>query len=136
TSGKGLPELKAALAASVRQPRRDRLVVLPEVHEAALGLTGRLQSAGHHLSAYEVERALIDARGVAERRFEYATSPELMGELSDLRMRLSAGSSLAAMEAKARYDLIKGIVSEVETRVPPQPSFGERLDRITNHPVI
>ena len=48
-----------------------------------------------------MERALIDARGVAERRLEYATSPEFAAELQDLRSRLATGSSLAAMEAKA-----------------------------------
>ena len=34
-------------------------------------------------------------------------------------MRLSAGSSLAAIEAKSRYELINDIVGEVETRAPP-----------------
>ena len=96
----------------------------------------QLTAAGHHLSAYEVERALIDAQGVAERRFEYATSPDLVSDLMDLRMRLSTGSSLAAIEAKARYDLIHDIVSEVETRDPPRITVRERLDRITNHPIV
>ncbi|GMW06755.1 MAG: ferrous iron transport protein B [Gammaproteobacteria bacterium] len=136
TTGAGLRELKKALAEALKKPRRERLVTLPDVHRAATELCARLTSAGHNLSAYEVERALIDARGVAERRFEYATSPEFVNELMELRMRLSTGSSLAAMEAKARYDLINDIVNESETRAPPKPTVSERLDRITNHPVI
>lgn len=136
TSGKGLPELRAALAEAVRKPPRPRLVVLPEVHQAAVALAARVAAAGHSLDAYEVERALIDAHGVAERRFEYATSPELMAELADLRMRLSAGSSLAAIEAKARYQLIDGIIREVEVRAPPKVTLREHLDRITNQPVV
>jgi ferrous iron transport protein B len=135
-TGSGIPELRAALATALRKPRRERLLALPEVHRAAIELCDRLTAAGHSLSAYEVERALIDARGVAERRFEYATSPELMNELLELRMKLSAGSSLAALEAKSRYDLINDIVGEVETRAPPRITLRERLDRVTNHPVV
>ncbi|MCC7257876.1 MAG: ferrous iron transport protein B [Gammaproteobacteria bacterium] len=136
TSGEGIAELRAALATAIDQPPRERLVVLPDVHRAAVELGARLVAAGHNLSAYEVERALIDAGGVAERRFEYATSPELMTELAELRMRLSTGSSLAAMEARSRYDLINGIVGEVEQRTPPRATFREQIDRVTNHPVV
>ncbi len=136
TAGSGIRELRAALAAALKKPHPPRLVVLPEIHQAALKLSERLTAAGHHLTPYEIERALIDAGGAAERRFEYATSPELTTELLDLRMRLSPGSSLAAIEAKARYELINRIVDEVETRAPPRVTFRERLDRITNHPVI
>ncbi len=136
TTGTGLPDLRKALAEALKKPRRERLVVLSEVHKASVELSERLTRAGHNLSAYEIERALIDARGVAERRFEYATSPEFVNELTELRMRLSTGSSLAAIEAKARYDLINDIVGEVETRAPPKLTMSERLDHITNHPVI
>ena len=135
-SGKGLPELRAALAAAVRKPPRERLVVMPEVHQAAVALAGRIAAAGHHLNVYEVERALIDAAGIAERRFEYATSPELMGDMLDLRARLGAGSTLAAMEARARYELINRVITEVEVRAPPRVTFRDRLDRITNQPVV
>jgi ferrous iron transport protein B len=136
TTGSGIPELRAALAEALKKPRRERLLVLPEVHQAALDLCDRLTAAGHRLGAYEVERALIDARGVAERRFEYATSPELVNELMELRMRLSTGSSLAALEARSRYDLINTIVDEVEVRVAARVTSRERLDHITNQPVV
>jgi ferrous iron transport protein B len=136
TTGAGVPELRAALTSALKKPKRQRLTVTPDVHRAAEELCQRLTAAGHHLSAYEVERALIDVKGVAERRYEYATSPELVSELIDLRTRLSAGSSLAAIEARARYDLIHDIVSEVETREPPRATWYERLDRITNQPVV
>jgi ferrous iron transport protein B len=106
------------------------------VHRAALELHERVTAAGHRLTAYEVERALIDAHGVAERRFEYSTSPELVAALQDYRTRLSTGSPLAALEARARYELINDIVSEVEVRAPPRVTLRERLDRVTNHPVV
>ncbi len=136
TTAAGVAELRAELAAALNKPPRQRLVAMPAVHQAALDLCDRIVAAGHHLTPYEVERALIDARGVAERRFEYATSPDLLSELVDLRMRLSTGSSLAALEAKSRYDLINTIVGEVELRAPPRVTWRERLDRVTNEPVI
>jgi ferrous iron transport protein B len=136
TKGTGIAELRSALAQALRQPAPPRLVVLPEVHAASLQLAAKLLADGHHLSPYEIERALIDAHGVAERRYEYATSPELVTELLDLRSRLSTGSSLAAIEAKRRYDLINDVVREVETREAPRITFRERLDRFTNHPVV
>jgi ferrous iron transport protein B len=136
TKASGIAELKAALAAALRQPPPERLIVLPEVHEAALKIWQKLTAEGHHLSDYEVERALIDSGGVAERRFEYATSPELIAELLDCRMRLSAGSPLAAIEAKRRYDLINQIITAVERRDPPPVTLSQRLDRFTNQPVV
>lgn len=136
TSGTGLDQLRQALAEALQKPHPPRMVVLPEVHQAALDLSARLTAAGHHLSPYEVERALIDAGGATERRFEYATSAEFTAELIERRTRLSPERSLAAAEAKARYALINRIVDEVESRTPPRVTFRDRLDHITNHPLI
>ena len=136
TLGRNLDRLRQTLADAIGSPPPRRPALLPVVDSAVTDLHARVQAGGCHLSAYEVERALIDAGGVAERRFEYSTSPEYLAELQDMRMRLSAGSSLAAMEAKARYDLINGALAEVEQRAPTKPTFADHLDRVTNHPVI
>ncbi len=134
--GEGLDELRAALKRSVVAEAPAPLRVLPDVGAAAKDLCERLRSEGLHLSEYEAERALIDAHGIAERRFEFVAGAAYMTELGDLRARLSAGSSLAAMEAKARYDLINDIVTEVEQRAPRHFTARDRIDRITNHPVL
>ncbi|MBM4196935.1 MAG: ferrous iron transport protein B [Gammaproteobacteria bacterium] len=136
TSGAGLEQLREALSAALDQPPRQRDILLPDVHREAASLGSRLRNLGHTLSDYEVERALIDARGVAERRFEYATDAQLAAELRDMRARLSAGSSLAAIEARARYERINRIVSAVETRDPPKRSVRDRIDSVTNQPVV
>ena len=44
--------------------------------------------------------------------------------------------SLAEAEATARYGLINAIVARTEQRAPREITLGDRLDRITNHPVI
>ncbi len=134
--GQGLDDLRDALGRATVAPAPPPLRVLPAVGAAATELWERLRKQGLHLSEYEVERALIDAHGIAERRFEFVAGAAYMTELGDLRARLSAGSSLAAMEAKARYDLINDIVNAVEQRPPRRDTARDRLDRVTNHPVL
>ncbi len=132
----GLEPLIEALATAIHGRPPKRTILLPEVHAAAEELWHKLDTAGRHLTPYEVERALIDAHGAAERRFELIAGEPVFAEFQDLRTRLSTGSSLAAMEAKARYDLIDRLLENVETRSEPKMTFGDHLDRVTNRPVI
>jgi ferrous iron transport protein B len=134
--GTGLDDLRAALAAALRVPAPAALRVLPELSDAAAELGARLRSSGRHLQDYEVERALIDAGGAAERRFEMTAGPAFLPELVHLREKLGAGVPLAETEATARYGLINAIVARIEQRAPREDTLGDRLDRITNHPVI
>ncbi|MBL8197921.1 MAG: ferrous iron transport protein B [Chromatiales bacterium] len=134
--GTGLDELRRALAAAINATSPPPLRVLPTVNEAAAELWQRLRTAGSHLTEYEVERALIDAHGAAERRFELSAGESFHAEMLDLRARLSAGSSLAAMEATARYALINALIARIEKRQPPRVTVSDRIDRVTNHPEI
>ncbi|NND36708.1 MAG: ferrous iron transporter B, partial [Gammaproteobacteria bacterium] len=135
-AGTGLETVKQRLANALNETPPARPILLPTVHDAARDLCQKTVDAGLHLTEYEVERALIDAQGSADRRFEYTAGETLYEELQLIRSRLSAGSSLAAMEAKARYDLIGTVLHDVESREPPPTSFADRLDRMTNQPVI
>ncbi len=132
----GLDQLEQTLAVAIDERPPERPILLPIVHAAADELWHKLGDAGRHLPPYEIERALIDVHGMAERRFADVAGEQLLGELEDLRGKLSTGSSLAAMEAKARYELIDTILDNVETRTEPILTFGERLDQATNQPVI
>jgi len=134
--GTGLDALRVALAAAIQAGPSTPLRVLPEVADAAADLGRRLREAGSHLQDYEVERALIDAQGIAERRFEMTAGDEFRAELAELRRSLSAGVPLAEAEATARYGLINAIVARTETRAPPRITLADRLDTVTNHPVI
>ena len=131
-----MAELRAALETAIKATAPPPLRVLPEVGAAARSLWEQLQERGLHLTEYEVERALIDAQGAAERRFELTTGGEFRQTLEDLRTKLGAGVPLATAEATARYGLINTIVAAAEQRAPRQPGFADRLDQITNHPVI
>ncbi len=134
--GEGLAELRAALASAIRATAPPPLRVLPAVGTAARALWEQLQARGLQLSEYEVERALIDAQGAAERRFELTTGGEFRLALEALRTKLGAGVPLATAEATARYGLINALVAAAEHRAPRQATFADRLDQVTNHPVI
>jgi ferrous iron transport protein B len=136
TTGAGLDGVRATLQGVLAAEPPAGPILLPAVHAAATELHGQLSAAGLHLSRYEVERALIDAHGAAERRFEFAAGPELYEELQRVRSRLSSGASLASLEAKARYDRIGEILHDVESRAEPKATFADRLDHFTNQPVI
>jgi ferrous iron transport protein B len=132
----GFDQMERALAEAIDERPSARAVLMPDVHAAADRIWHKLDDAGRHLTPYEVERALIDAHGFAERRFELIAGEQLFIELEELRMKLSTGSSLAAIEAKLRYGLIDKALENVETRHERNITFGERLDSVTNRPVI
>jgi ferrous iron transport protein B len=136
TTGQGIDAVRDALSTVHTRPPPPRPVLMPAVDDATRELHATLTAAGLHLAPYEVERALIDAHGAAERRFEYTAGNALFRNLQDARSRLSAGSSLASMEAKARYGFIGELLRDVEERAEPSVTLGDRLDRITNQPVI
>jgi len=136
TTGQGIDAVREALHTVHRRPPPPRPVLLPAVDEATRELHAALTTAGLHLAPYEVERALIDAHGAAERRFEYTAGDALFRDLQDVRSRLSAGSSLASMEAKARYGFIGELLRDVEQRAERRITLADRLDRVTNQPVI
>jgi len=136
TSGKNLDQLCAAVFEALETRAPERSPLLPDVHAAAGDLWAKLHAAGSHLSAYEVERAMIDAGGLAETRFGYTAPPALISELEVLRTRLAADSSLAAMEAKARYARIHAVVDRVAEHDERPPGLADRLDQITNQPLI
>jgi len=135
TSSERLDELKNALEKAIGSSAIEATSALPDVKTAAEKLAAELNSEGHSATAYEVERALIDAKGYAEWRLVQDSSETTKTRLIELREQLrTPEQSLAKMEAFARYRKIDGIVKQVETRQEPRKSLGDVLDSVTNHP--
>jgi len=135
TSGSGMDELKSHLANAIKGEATEAGAALPEVKAAAQQFAAELKDAGHTVTDYEVERALIDANGYAEQRLIDDSSASTKTKLLELRDALrTAERSLAKMEAFARYEKIDSIVKQVETRSAPKKTIAELFDRITNHP--
>jgi len=135
-SGQNLEQLRRAVFAAMGTTPPAMEPLLPAVHAGARLLAEKLRAQGSHLTVYEVERALIDRGGIAEKRVSFTADPAIVEDIEDLRLRLAAGSSLAAMEAKARYDKINALMNTAESRAPQARTWGDRLDDITNQPLI
>lgn len=136
TVGRGIDELKQALADALEQGPANRPVVMPEVRHAAKTIARGLPNAGRTELEYQTERAIIDDGGEAEKRLANLGGDEVAGKILEIRSSVGGGESLAAVEAKRRYIGIDYIMKRVETRGKPVQSIFAQADRITNHPLI
>ncbi len=133
--GEGLEQLRTTLAAAIANGKPSPLRINPGLLEAATTLSSELAARGIDAAPAEVERALIDDQGYAERRLVERAGEELRTRLQALRHTLAQGRSLATLEARDRYSWINTVVSAVERRETRNPGWREALDRYLNHPV-
>jgi len=138
----GIDELRKAILAfhqgDLKAPRS--LCVVPDSQvEAVKALCEELRKQkdkiGRDIPAPEASRILIDQGGYAEKRLLRQLGSDFQGTLDRFReAALTNGSSLAAQEARARYQWVKGILAESVTR-PAQRrhSRSERIDNILTH---
>ncbi len=136
TVGRGIDELKQALADALEQGPANRPLVMPEVRRAAKTIARGLPNAGRTALEYQTERAIIDDGGEAEKRLANLGGDEVAGKILEIRSSVGGDESLAAVEAKRRYIGIDYIMKRVETRGKPVQSIFAQADRITNHPLI
>ncbi|MDG1462200.1 MAG: ferrous iron transport protein B [Gammaproteobacteria bacterium] len=140
TDSSKINNLKTHLDEAIKASTTKAEPVQPEVVATAKLFAAELRASGSSVTDYEAERALIDARGYAEKRFIEDHAPSTKDKLLELRQNLvdagPDGSSLAKIEATRRYRIIDAIVAKVETRSKVKKSLTEKLDRITNHPVL
>ena len=136
TVGRGIDELKQALADALEQGPANRPLVMPEVRRAAKTIARGLPNAGPTALEYQTERAIIDDGGEAEKRLANLGGDEVAAKILEIRSSVGGDESLAAVEAKRRYIGIDYIMKRVETRGKPVQSIFAQADRITNHPLI
>jgi ferrous iron transport protein B len=136
TVGRGIDELKQALADALEQGPANRPLVMPKVRNAARTIARGLPNAGPTELEYQAERAIIDDGGEAEKRLASLGGHEVATKILEIRASIGGDESLAALEAKRRYIGIDYIIKRVETRGKPVQSIFNRADRITNHPLI
>ena len=136
TIGRGIDELKQALADALEQGPANRPLVMQEVRNAAKTIARDLPNAGPTELEYQTERAIIDDGGEAEKRLASLGGHEVVAKILEIRSSIGGDKSLAAIEAKRRYIGIDYIMKRVETRGKPVRSIFDRADRITNHPLI
>ena len=127
-SGHGLDELKDGLEQISEVTSPPLPASWPEFSETAQQLTHQL---GENWQRIDVIQALLQ------------THPDYAGKLSEqlgvetvagLRTKLFGNEPPAAVEARQRYQWVKGVIAEVQETAPLYSKLGARLVRWTNRP--
>ncbi len=146
TRHESLEPLKAALAKAVDATIDKPWALLEDVKQAAAALAAELNaeaspetgSLQEPVAAYEIQRALIDKGGEAEKQLITIFGAALSQRLQAQRDLLTVGQTLAERDANERYAYIAETLDGI-VRVPEdnqQRSFSERVDQIVSHPII
>ena len=146
-TGQNLEPLKVALAKAVDGNTQKPWSLLPEVKQAAEKFAAALnqefnaQEADTEIQTaapYEVQRALIDKGGEAEKHLVEVFGEDLIQRLQTQREQLVEGQTLAEYDAQARYAYITQILEGV-LHAPAdnqQRNWSERVDSVVSHPVM
>ncbi|MBV1874780.1 MAG: ferrous iron transport protein B, partial [Gammaproteobacteria bacterium] len=138
---------KVALAKAVDGDAQKPWSLLPEVKQAAekfalvlkQELTAQETDSEIQTAApYEVQRALIDKGGEAEKHLVEVFGEDLIQRLQTQREQLVEGQTLAEYDAQARYAYITQILEGVlHAPAGKQPrNWSERVDSVVSHPVM
>ena len=133
----GIGALRSALERTLRHPRAPRLTLMPAIKEAAGKLADEFRPLGRAIVAHDIERALIDEGGLVLERLRAAAGAEVAERLSEARAALGfATESLAAADARCRYEWINRILAQAETRSDRLLGWSDRVDRLVSHPLL
>ncbi len=130
---KGLKELRAAIARSVRQPVPARGPVFPELFEKEVVQISK--HLGNGLPPFLVRRLLIDVGGYTERLIIEQQQDHLAEHLEAARARLAEfGCPVPAVEARTRYAWIREATTGCLHRPAERlASWTDRIDAVLTH---
>lgn len=139
----GIDALAKAIIDSLDAPCSDHCPSFPDCVCAELdGLRDSLAKGGagehHRASRIEAMQTLLDPGGYHESRLVKRCGRGFAEELAERRRRIvSAGESVAEVEARVRYTWIDRVLHRVVTRVhPKRRSRSEVADRLLTHRVF
>jgi ferrous iron transport protein B len=133
--GKGLDQLRQAVADAARAHSPPRGPTFPEAFEREADALGREVGAG--VPSFLVRRLLLDVNGYTEQLLLKRLGDGVKGQVEEARQRLaSAGCAVPAVEARARYAWIREVVTGCVQRPAQRPvTWTDRLDRVLTHRV-
>ncbi|MGH8470143.1 MAG: ferrous iron transport protein B [Gammaproteobacteria bacterium] len=133
----GIGALRSAMDRTLRHPRASRLALMPAIKEATGKLADEFRPLGRAIVPHDIERALIDEGGLVLERLRAAAGAEVAERLSEARAALGfASESLAAADARCRYEWINRILAQAETRSDRLRGWSDRVDRLVSHPLL
>jgi ferrous iron transport protein B len=132
--GKGLHELKHAIAAAACETWQVGSPPFPEAFEREAITLGKLLGDG--VPPFLVRRLLLDVGGYTESRLR-PQHPELRGSVLGARQRLAAaGCKVPEVEARTRYTWIRQVTAGCIRRPEKRPvTWTDRFDRVLTHKI-
>lgn len=132
TTGFGLDGLRAAVTELPLTQPPHNITVWPELTAAAQQL---IATTNDELSLVESERLLVD--GITERNRSFASSLDdaAVARLDELRQELFGNEPPIAVEARLRYDWVRGALKIVQRSTPKFHSWRTRVTDFLNQPV-
>jgi ferrous iron transport protein B len=132
TTGFGLNQLRAAVSRLAKTQPPGPISVWPELSNAAQQLRVASQD---ELSMVECERLLVD--GISERNHSFADTlnADAAKLLERLRREVFADEPPIAVEARIRYDWVRGILQQVQQSAPKLKTWRTRVTSFLNQPV-
>ncbi|MBL4782363.1 MAG: ferrous iron transport protein B [Porticoccaceae bacterium] len=142
-----LEPLKEALARAVDEEVQQPWALIEDVKHAAEKLasdtTREFQAQAtdevvQPVAAYEIQRALIDKGGEAEKHLVAEFGESLSLRLQTLRDQLSPDQTLAERDAHHRYAHITSVLDGIVQTPSGQlkRSWSERIDQFVSHPIL
>ncbi|HEY5643316.1 MAG TPA: ferrous iron transport protein B [Woeseiaceae bacterium] len=132
TTGAGLDALRDAIAHLPQLPPPQRVVIWPDLAEAAEKLARHSQEP---LRFAEVERLLIDGETAANKAIVGKLGAAARRELSQLREVLFLDEPPIARDARIRYRWVRGVIADVQRATPPFVGWRSRITDFLNRPV-
>jgi ferrous iron transport protein B len=132
TTGAGLPRLRQAIANIQSISPADRIVVWPELTEAASKLA---EGAKEPIRFAELERLLIDGATDANRSFLEKLSDDAQNNLESVRDSLFGIEPPIARDARIRYAWVREVLADVQHSAPPFLSWRTRITDFINRPI-
>jgi ferrous iron transport protein B len=132
TTGAGLPRLRQAIADMGSLVPAERIVVWPELTDAARELA---QDAKEPIRFAELERLLIDGPTDANRAFLEKLGENARDKLEAVRDSLFGIEPPIARDARVRYAWVRKVLGEVQRSAPPFYSWRTRVAGFINRPV-
>ena len=136
--GEGIQALREMLEGVLSQSPPNPQRVMPEVRQAALELSERIDAPGLAIAA--LERAIIDQDGEFQQRLFDVAGPEARNALAEARghaLRAAGAASLQSCEAERRYRQVDQWLDGAGLAVPHNAGARQGwLERTINHPVL
>jgi len=132
TTGAGVEQLRREIAAMPHLVPAERIVVWPELTEAASRLA---ESSKERIRFAELERLLIDGPIDANRPFLEKLNEKAQNELEDVRDALFGFEPPIAKDARIRYAWVRSVLGDVQHSAPRFYSWRTRVTGFLNRPI-